>query len=148
MGSTANVTNVLYGTTWNDSTLLEKIKQQNLELERLDGVQRHFRYDCYEVAKYNPAYLTPLKPNDNDWVRIIRFFTLYTFYYRFKAVAVCDVLKLLVYQAQSCLSLSTIQIIPSVSSPQYCIRSFLIFCLSISVILLLNSYALPFCRGL
>ncbi|HEX7474492.1 MAG TPA: hypothetical protein VF318_00890, partial [Dehalococcoidales bacterium] len=61
MGSTTNVTNVLYGTTWDDSTLLEKIKQQNLELERRDGIQRHFRYDCYEVAKYNPAYLTSVE---------------------------------------------------------------------------------------
>ncbi|HEX7474949.1 MAG TPA: hypothetical protein VF318_03205, partial [Dehalococcoidales bacterium] len=61
MGSTTNVTNVLYGTTWDNSTLLEKIKQQNLELERLDGIQRHFRYDCHEVAKYNPAYLTSVE---------------------------------------------------------------------------------------
>ena len=57
MGSTTNVTNVLWGTTWDDSTLLEKMKQTNLELERKDGIKRHFRYDWQEVAKYNPAYL-------------------------------------------------------------------------------------------
>ncbi len=56
MGSTTNVTNVLYGTTWDDSTLLEKMKQINLELERKDGIKRHFRYDWEEVAKYNPEY--------------------------------------------------------------------------------------------
>jgi hypothetical protein len=57
MGSTTNCTNVLYGTTWDDSSLLEKMKQINLELERKDGIQRHFRYDWQEVAKYNPDYL-------------------------------------------------------------------------------------------
>ena len=57
MGATTNVTTVHYGTTWDDSTLLEEIKQSNLELERKDGVKRHFRYDWQEVAKYNPDYL-------------------------------------------------------------------------------------------
>jgi hypothetical protein len=57
MGSTTNVTTVLYGTTWDDSTLLEKMKQNNLELERKDGVKRHFRYDWQEVANHNPDYL-------------------------------------------------------------------------------------------
>ncbi len=57
MGSTTNVTTVLYGTTWDDSTLLEEVKQSNLELARKDGIRRHFRYDWQEVAKYNPSYL-------------------------------------------------------------------------------------------
>jgi len=57
MGATTNVTTVLYGTTWDDTTLLEEVKQTNLELERHDGVKRHFRYDWQEVAKYNPSYL-------------------------------------------------------------------------------------------
>ncbi len=57
MGSTTNVTTVHYGTAWDDSTLLEEVKQCNLELERKDGVRRHFRYDWQEVAKYNPDYL-------------------------------------------------------------------------------------------
>jgi len=57
MGATTNVTTIHYGTTWDDSTLLEEVKQTNLELERRDGVKRHFRYDWQEVAKYNPDYL-------------------------------------------------------------------------------------------
>ncbi|MDH5363698.1 MAG: hypothetical protein OEW82_00815 [Dehalococcoidia bacterium] len=56
MGSATNVTTVHFGTTWDDSTLLEEIKQGNLELERKDGIKRHFRYDWQEVAKYNPEY--------------------------------------------------------------------------------------------
>ena len=58
MGATTNVTIVHYGTTWDDSTLLEEMKQSNLELERKDGIRRHFRYDWQEVAKYNPDYLS------------------------------------------------------------------------------------------
>jgi hypothetical protein len=57
MGSTTNVTCVLYGTTWDDATLLEKTKQANLELERKDGNKRHFRYDWQEIAKHNRHYL-------------------------------------------------------------------------------------------
>jgi hypothetical protein len=57
MGATTNCTCVHYGTTWDDTTLLEEVKQTNLELERRDGVKRHFRYDWQEVAKYNPDYL-------------------------------------------------------------------------------------------
>jgi len=56
MGASTNVTTVHYGTTWDDSTLLEEIKQTNLELERRDGIKRHFRYDWQEIAKYNPDY--------------------------------------------------------------------------------------------
>ena len=57
MGATTNVTTVHYGTTWDDSTLLEEVKQTNCELETRDGIKRHFRYDWQEVAKYNPEYL-------------------------------------------------------------------------------------------
>ena len=57
MGAVTNVTTVHYGTTWDDSTLLEEIKQTNLELERKDGIKRHFRYDWQEVARHNPDYL-------------------------------------------------------------------------------------------
>jgi len=56
MGSATNCTTVMYGTAWDDSTLLEEQKQLNLELERKDGIRRHFQYDWQEVAKYNPAY--------------------------------------------------------------------------------------------
>ena len=57
MGATTNITTVHYGTTWDDATLLEEVKQTNLELERKDGIKRHFRYDWEEIAKYNPDYL-------------------------------------------------------------------------------------------
>ena len=56
MGATTNVTTVHYGTTWDDSTLLEEVKRTNLELEGRDGIRRHFRYDWQEVARYNPDY--------------------------------------------------------------------------------------------
>ncbi len=56
MGATSNVTTVHYGTTWDESTLLEETKQTNLELERKDGIKRHFRYDWQEIARYNPDY--------------------------------------------------------------------------------------------
>lgn len=56
MVSASNATTVHYGTTWDDATLLEEIKQTNLELEKKDGIRRHFRYDWQEVAKYNPSY--------------------------------------------------------------------------------------------
>ncbi|MBI4297984.1 MAG: hypothetical protein HY676_05575 [Chloroflexi bacterium] len=57
MGAAGNVTAVLYGTPWDDSTLLEEMKQLNLELERQDGVRRHFSFDWQEVGKYNLDYL-------------------------------------------------------------------------------------------
>ncbi|MBA7596039.1 hypothetical protein ES703_03008 [subsurface metagenome] len=57
MGAATNVTTVHYGTTWDDATLLEEVKQTNLELERRDGIKRHFHFDWQEVAQYNPHYL-------------------------------------------------------------------------------------------
>ena len=57
MGAATNVTTVHYGTTWDDTTLLEEIKQTNYELEKKDGIRRHFRYDWQEVARCNPDYL-------------------------------------------------------------------------------------------
>ena len=56
MVSASNATTVHYGTTWDDSTLLEEVKQTNLELEKKDAIRRHFRYDWQEIAKYNPGY--------------------------------------------------------------------------------------------
>ena len=56
MASTTNATTVHYGTAWDDKTLLEQVKQTNLELERRDGIKRHFQYDWQEIAKYNPDY--------------------------------------------------------------------------------------------
>lgn len=56
MGSSSNVTTVHYGTTWDDNTLLEETKNINLELEKKDGIKRHFRYDWQYVATCNDAY--------------------------------------------------------------------------------------------
>ena len=56
MGASTNVTTVLYGTPWSTDTLLEEAKQTNLELERKDGVRRHFHFDWRDVARYNPLY--------------------------------------------------------------------------------------------
>ena len=57
MAATTNATIVFYGTAWHDTTLLERAKQRHLELERRDGIRRHFEYDWEVVARYNPAYL-------------------------------------------------------------------------------------------
>jgi len=57
MGAATNCTTVLYGTTWDDTTLLEQTKQANLELERYDGIRRHFAYDWQIVANCNKDYL-------------------------------------------------------------------------------------------
>jgi hypothetical protein len=56
MAATSNATTVLYGTPWDDRTLLERAKQHNLEAERRDGIRRHFQYDWQIVARYNPGY--------------------------------------------------------------------------------------------
>src|SRR4030042_763886 len=56
MGATTTVTTVHYGTTWDDATLLEEVKQTNLELERKDGIKRNFRYDWQEISRLNPDY--------------------------------------------------------------------------------------------
>ncbi len=56
MAAATNATTVYYGTAWNETTLLERAKQRHLELERRDGVQRHFEYDWETVGRYNPAY--------------------------------------------------------------------------------------------
>lgn len=56
MASSTNSTTVLYGTPWDDLSLLEQIKQVNLEAEVRDGVRRHFRFDWEHIAKYVPEY--------------------------------------------------------------------------------------------
>ena len=56
MGSSTNCTSVLYGTTWDDQTLLEQMKQANLEAQKKDGIQRHFSFDWTHVAACNPDY--------------------------------------------------------------------------------------------
>ncbi len=58
MAATRNATTILYGTPWREGNLLDAVKKQNLDLERLDGIKRHFRYDWEEVAACNPDYLS------------------------------------------------------------------------------------------
>jgi len=56
MAASTGATTVFYGTPWDDSTLLERAVQHNLELERRDGVRRHFAADWTHVAEANPTY--------------------------------------------------------------------------------------------
>ena len=56
MGASSNVTTVHYGTAWDEHSLLEQVKQSNLELQRADGIQRHFEFDWQAVAQHNPHY--------------------------------------------------------------------------------------------
>ncbi len=56
MAAPTGATTVYYGTPWDDSTLLEQAVQHNLELQRRDGIRRHFAADWQEVALHNPAY--------------------------------------------------------------------------------------------
>jgi Terminase RNaseH-like domain len=56
MAAATGATIVYYGTPWDDSTLLERAVQTNLELERRDSVKRHFTADWTAVAEFNPAY--------------------------------------------------------------------------------------------
>jgi len=56
MAASTGATTVYYGTPWDDSTLLELAVQTNLELERRDGIRRHFAADWTAVAEWNPQY--------------------------------------------------------------------------------------------
>jgi hypothetical protein len=56
MAAPSGATIVYYGTPWDDSSLLERAVQHNLELERRDGIRRHFEADWTRVAEFNPAY--------------------------------------------------------------------------------------------
>ena len=56
MGASTNATTVLYGTPWDGASLLDEMREQNLELERHDGIKRHFRFDWREVAKHSPLF--------------------------------------------------------------------------------------------
>lgn len=56
MAAPANATIVYYGTPWDDSSLLERAVQHNLELQRRDSIPRHFQADWTQVAELNPAY--------------------------------------------------------------------------------------------
>ena len=56
MGATGNATTVLYGTPWDGGTLLETTAAENRELERRDGIRRHFHFDWETVAACSPHY--------------------------------------------------------------------------------------------
>src|SRR5262249_3338004 len=56
MASTTNATRVYWGTAWDGRTLLERVRERHLELERRDGIRRHFAYPWEVVAEHNPLY--------------------------------------------------------------------------------------------
>ncbi len=56
MAAATGATTVLYGTPWDESTLLEETVQANLEAERRDGIRRHFSADWTAVAEFSPVY--------------------------------------------------------------------------------------------
>lgn len=56
MAATTNATTVLYGTAWTDNSLLAVVQAKNLELEKQDGIRRHFQYDWRTLAAINPNY--------------------------------------------------------------------------------------------
>ncbi|MGE0229135.1 MAG: hypothetical protein AB7U23_11570 [Dehalococcoidia bacterium] len=56
MAASTDAPVVFYGTPWSSRSLLEQAKATNLEAQRKDGVQRHFRYPWDVVAAANPAY--------------------------------------------------------------------------------------------
>ena len=72
MGSTTNVTTVHYGTAWDDSTLLEEVKQGNLELERKDGLKA-LRYDWQEVINTIPITSHMSKQSARGWAKTTPF---------------------------------------------------------------------------
>jgi hypothetical protein len=56
MAASTGATVVYYGTAWDEASLLETMKQRHLELERKDGIRRHFEYDWTVVGASNAAY--------------------------------------------------------------------------------------------
>ncbi len=56
MGATGNATTALYGTPWDGATLLESMAAENVEMERRDGIRRHFAFDWEAVAECDPLY--------------------------------------------------------------------------------------------
>lgn len=56
MAATTNAPTVYYGTAWSETDLLAEVRRRHLELERRDGIRRHFEADWQTVARFNPAY--------------------------------------------------------------------------------------------
>jgi hypothetical protein len=56
MGATGNATTILWGTSWDGTTLLEQTAAENQALEAQDGIRRHFAYAWEAGAAANPHY--------------------------------------------------------------------------------------------
>jgi len=56
MASAYNATTVLYGTAWDETSLLEATLESCRHAELADGVRRCFVYPWEHCASYNPAY--------------------------------------------------------------------------------------------
>ena len=56
MAASANATRVYWGTAWDETTLLQRQINANLDAEKRDGIRRHFAYPWYVIAESNPAY--------------------------------------------------------------------------------------------
>jgi hypothetical protein len=56
MAASTNATTVYYGTAWSETDLLAEVRRRHLEMERRDGIRRHFEYDWEVVARCHPAY--------------------------------------------------------------------------------------------
>jgi hypothetical protein len=56
MAASTGATTVYYGTPWDGSTLLERATEEHIELERRDGIRRHFCADWTRVAEHNADY--------------------------------------------------------------------------------------------
>ncbi|MEX2237918.1 MAG: hypothetical protein WEB00_10325 [Dehalococcoidia bacterium] len=47
---------VFYGTAWQADSLLERVRERHLDLQRQDGIQRHFQFDYKAVGRHFPGY--------------------------------------------------------------------------------------------
>lgn len=56
MAAATGATIVFYGTAWREDDLLARVRAHHLELERRDGIRRHFAFDWETVARYHPPY--------------------------------------------------------------------------------------------
>jgi hypothetical protein len=56
MASSTNATTVMYGTAWTGDTTLEHQIAVNRDLEKKDGIQRHFQYDWQTLAAISADY--------------------------------------------------------------------------------------------
>jgi hypothetical protein len=56
MAASTDAPRVYYGVAGPADSLIERVKERHLELERRDGLRRHFAYPWSVVAEHNPAY--------------------------------------------------------------------------------------------